>query len=176
MDVPAEKIERFFPFHPGAQGGTSGVLAFGVFIQFCVARGKMHDEVKFFQAREWREGRGNFGFGIFSGSFEWSDVAIAQAGPIRSMELPRLAMKIPEAVLLAKGFRLLVRFVISGQDKKAFAERLKYWGAAFQPLAEIAEVARSDVNVRGLRDDALESAQIAVNVAEDQNFHRTFPV
>jgi hypothetical protein len=135
----------------------------------------MHDKVKFFQAREGREGRGDFGFGIFSGRFERSDVAIAEAHPIGSVELSRLAMKIHEAVFLAKLFRLFVRFVIARQDEEVFAERLKNRGAALQSLTEIAEVARGDVNVRGLRDHALESAQIAMNIAEDQNSHFTFP-
>jgi hypothetical protein len=85
-------------------------------------------------------------------------------------------MKIHEAMLLAKSFRLFVRFVISRQDEEALAERLQNWGAAFEPFTEIAEVARGDVNVGGPRNDALESAQVAVNIAEDQDFHRTFPV
>jgi hypothetical protein len=67
-------------------------------------------------------------------------------------------MKIHEAVLLAESFRLLVCFVISRQDEEAFAERLQNRSAALQSLAEITEIARGDVNVRGLRDDALESA------------------
>src|SRR5580658_686711 len=118
----------------------------------------MHDEVKFFQARERREGFRDFGFRIFSGSFERSDVAIAEAGPIGVIQFARLAMEIREAVLQAKSFRLLVRFVIPRQDEEALAEGPQNWSAALQSLTEIAEVAGGDVNVGGLRDDALERA------------------
>ncbi len=76
-------------------------------------------------------------------------------------------MKIHEPVLLAKSLRLLVRFMISRQDEKAFTQRLKNRRAAIQPLAEIAQVARGDVNVGGLRDHAFQRAQVAVNIAED---------
>jgi hypothetical protein len=76
-------------------------------------------------------------------------------------------MKVDETVLLAKSFGLLVRFVISRQHPEAFTERLQNRCAAFEPFAEIAEVARGDVNVGGLRDDAFQSAQVAVNIAED---------
>jgi hypothetical protein len=152
------------------------VLTRGVLVKFCIERREVNYEVEFFQAREWRQGRGDFGFGIFSGRLEWSDVAVAKASPIRAIEYSGLAMKIHEAMLLAKSFRLFVRFVISRQDEEALAERLQNRGAAFEPFTEIAEVARGDVNVGGPRNDALESAQVAVNIAEDQDFHRTFPV
>src|SRR5271155_747094 len=136
----------------------------------------MDDEVELFQACEWRERCGDFGFRIFAGSLKGSDVAIAETGPVRAIEFSRLAMKIHEAVLLAKSFRLLVRFVISRQDKKALAERLQDRSAAFESLTKIAEVAVGDVDVGGLRDNAFERPQITVHIAEDQNFHRTFPV
>jgi len=151
------------------------VLTLGVLIEFGVARREMDDEIEFFQPSKWREGRSDFGFRIFSRRFERSDVAIAEAGPIGAVELSRLAMKIHEAVLLAKSFRLLVRFVISRQNEEAFAKRLQNSCAAFQSFAEVAKIAGGDVNVRGLRDDALKSAQIAVNITEDKYFHRTFP-
>jgi ABC-type Fe3+ transport system substrate-binding protein len=76
-------------------------------------------------------------------------------------------MKIHEAVLLAESLRLFVRFVISRENEKVFAERLQNRRAAFEPLAKIAEIARSDVNVGGLRDDAFKGAQVAVNIAEN---------
>jgi hypothetical protein len=76
-------------------------------------------------------------------------------------------MKIHEAVLLAKSFRSFVGFMISRQNEKAFAERSQNGRAAFKPFVEIAKVASGDVNVGGLRDDALESAQVAVNIAKD---------
>jgi hypothetical protein len=84
-----------------------------------------------------------------------------------AVQLAPLAMKIHETVLLAKSFGLFVRLVISWQHQEAFAERLQNRRAAFEPFAEIAEVARGDVNVGGLRDDAFKSAQVAVNIAED---------
>lgn len=143
------------------------MLAFGVLVEFRVERREMNHQVKSFQTREWRKGRRDFGFGIFSRSFEWSDVAVAEARPIGAIEFSSLAMKIREAVLPAESLRLLVRFMIARQDEEAFAERLQNRGAAFESFTEIAEVTRSDVNVGGLRDDALESVQVAVNIAED---------
>src|SRR5271155_367065 len=112
----------------------------------------MDDEVELFQACEWRERCGDFGFRIFAGSLKGSDVAIAETGPVRAIEFSRLAMKIHEA------------------------ERLQDRSAAFESLTKIAEVAVGDVDVGGLRDNAFERPQITVHIAEDQNFHRTFPV
>ena len=76
-------------------------------------------------------------------------------------------MKIHEPVLLAKSLRLLVRFMISGKTKRRSPSGLRIGAAAIQPLAEIAEVARGDVNVRGLRDHAFQRAQVAMDIAED---------
>ena len=85
------------------------------------------------------------------------------------VENARLAMKIEEAETLAKSFCFRVRFVIAGEDPEARGERLQDFAAAVEAAAEIREVAGGDVNIRGLGDDALEGAQVTVNVAEEED-------
>ena len=97
----------------------------------------MNNKGEFLQAREWREGRGDFGFGIFSRSLERSDVAIAQAGPIGAVEFSRLAMKVREAETFAKLRRFFMRFVIAWQNPGAFSKLNHRFTAAFEPFAEI---------------------------------------
>ena len=46
VDVAAEKIRRLGAFDPFAQGRAAGMLAGSEFIELCVVRGKMNDEVK----------------------------------------------------------------------------------------------------------------------------------
>ena len=67
-----------------------------------------------------------------------------------------------------------MRLVISRQHPEPLAERLEHFAAAVEALAEGGEIARGDVEVGRLRHDALERAQVAVNVAEDQDLHGEF--
>ena len=67
-----------------------------------------------------------------------------------------------------------MRLVISRQHPKAFAERFSASPHFSSPLLKCRQIARADIQVGRLRHDALQSAQIAVNVAEDQYFHDGF--
>jgi hypothetical protein len=135
----------------------------------------MHDQVKLRDAVKGGEGGGNFGFGVFAGSFERSDVAVAQAGPIAIADFALLAMKIGEAEFFAEFASLVVSFVITGQDPEASAEWFQNFAATIEALTEIGKIAGGDIDIRGLGDDAFETAQIAVRIAEDQNLHCEFP-
>ena len=89
----------------------------------------------------------------------------------RRFERAHLPVKIDKAEFLAEGARVVVRFVVARQHPEAVAERLKDFAAAIEALAEGGEVARGDIEIGGLRDQIFQRAQVAVNVAEDQDLH-----
>src|ERR1700761_6650076 len=80
-------------------------------------------------------------------------------------------MKIRKAKFFAEGRGLLMRFVIAGENPGARAERLHDFAAAIESLAEVREVTGGDVDVGGTGDEFFELAGVAVNVAEDEDFH-----
>ena len=121
VNVPTEKNCGLFFFYPGAECRAAGVLAGSVFVELGVVRREMHDEMKLGDAIERREGGGDFGFGIFAGSFERRDVAVAEAGPVRIADVAALTVKIDETEFSAKFLDLLVSLMISGKDQQAFA-------------------------------------------------------
>ena len=83
-------------------------------------------------------------------------------------------MKIHEAEVLAEVAHVVVRFMVSRQHPELLAERLERLAAAVEAAAECGKVARRDVKVGGLRDDARQRPHVAMNVAEDQDFHGAF--
>jgi len=64
--------------------------------------------------------------------------------------------------------------LLSG-SRGAASERLQNSAAAIQSSAKRGKIAIRDVNVRRLRHDFFERPQVAVNIAEDQNFHGASP-
>jgi hypothetical protein len=83
-------------------------------------------------------------------------------------------MEINEPEAVAHGVRVVVRFVVSGEHPEPRAERFENFAAAVESLAEGRQIAGADVQIGGLRYDAFERAKVAVNVAEDQDFHGEF--
>ena len=84
-------------------------------------------------------------------------------------------MKVEEAETFAKGARVVVAFVISRQDPDFVAKRFQIFAAAVEIFAKCGKIARRDVDVGGLRDQLFERARIAMDIAEDQNFHGGHP-
>ena len=80
-------------------------------------------------------------------------------------------MKIYKAQARGKFSRGLVRFMISGKHPELLAEQFENVTAALQSLAKSREVPGVDVDVRGLRHNARERFEIAVDVAEDEHLH-----
>ena len=90
---------------------------------------------------------------------------------VRRFESSHLPVKINKSVALAKRARILMRLMIARQQPQLLAERLQRFAARIELLAKSRKIARRDVNIRGLRNDSLERANIAMSVAEYQNFH-----
>ena len=175
MDVSAEKVDGLDATDPFTKRRAAGMLACCKFIETRIERRKMDDEIERLCAVERGERFGDFFFRKFSGSVEGGDVAVAKAGPLGcavfGSERPELAMEIDEAEAAAEFARVVVAFVIAGKHPYFFAEWFQNFATAIEILAERGEVACGDIDVCGLRDDFIEGANIAVNIAEDQNFH-----
>ena len=93
---------------------------------------------------------------------------------VRERQPTDLAVKIDKSEALAQGSRVVVRFMIARKHPQLCAQRLENFAAAVQSLAERGEIAGGNIQVGRPRDDALQRAEIAVNIAEDQNFHGDF--
>jgi len=149
-------------------------------IEAGIERWKVYDEIKWFNPVESGESLADFLFGIFSGRIEWSDVAVAEAGPLRKagcgFERAYIPMEINETIMLAERMDPALRFVISGQDPNAFSQRLQDFAAAIEAFAKVGQISGGDIHIRLLIRDFLQRAQISVNVAEDQNVHGVSPL
>ena len=150
------------------------MLAGSVFIEPCAVRRKMNHQMKPGDSVERRESLRDLLLGVFAGSLERSDVAIAEARPGRGIRLQHAAMKIHEAEAPAEFANVVVGLVISGQHPEPLAERLEHFAAAVEPFTKRGEIARGDVDVGRLLDDPRKRAEIAVNIAEDQDLHWVF--
>ena len=113
----------------------------------------------------------NFFLGVLARRLEGRDVAVAESGPRRRFRLQHAPVKIQEAESPAEFANIVVRFVISRQHPKLFAQRFQRLAAFLKALAERRQIARADVHIRRLPHDPRQRAHIAVNVAEDQDFH-----
>ncbi len=127
VDVAAEKIGWLGASHPFAQRRTPAMLAGREFVEPGIERGEMHDEMERFHSIKCREGLAYFFFGIFPGRIERCDVAVAKPGPLRDarcgFKRAHLAVKVQEAIMLAKRAILGLRFVIPRQHPDALAQR-----------------------------------------------------
>src|ERR1700684_494566 len=115
VDVSAEEKRRLLALDPRAQRRTARMLAGSVFIEPCAVRRKMNHQMKPGDSVERRESLRDLLLGVFAGSLERSDVAIAEARPGRGIRLQHAAMKIHEAEAPAEFANVVVGLVISGQ-------------------------------------------------------------
>jgi hypothetical protein len=77
VNVSAEKIGGLGASHPFTEDRAAAVFSGHEFIEFRIEGREMHDEMKRFNSIKCPKSLADFFFGIFSGSVEWRDVAIA---------------------------------------------------------------------------------------------------
>src|SRR5215471_17681504 len=151
------------------------MLAGGVFVECGIARRTMGHEMEALNSIESDKRLGNFLLRVFTGRVERSDIAIAESGPgraaLRSFKHAHLALKVDEAKTVAESASRFVRFMVAGQHPEPRAERAKDFATLVKSFAECGQVSRGNVEIGRLCEDAAESSQIAVNIAEDQHSH-----
>lgn len=173
VDVPAKKHFGLLAFHPFTHGAASCVLSGREFVKLAAIGRSVHHQIERRQIAKRVQRLSDLLFAVFAGCVERSGIAVAEAGPVGRANLAYLLVKICEVRSRAEFLILRGGFMIARKRPHPAGLFRENRRARVQPFAKGAQIPGRDVNIGRNAEQFFEGPQVAVNVAENLNFHRT---